>query len=189
MRHLLCGVLICFIIHSCKKDKTPPIVQPVYSSEEDNFLILKIGDTLEGVYKYYLPITTLSNDSLPLIYESCFDMMNSCSNLKFKPNPNSLINTSSNNVTFSTNEIAPSDLVLLQNPQIIDSNSFQLIGNQLNVSYSSIWLKVSNFEVVKEYRDANPNSKIGIQKIIINEYYEELGLSAPTEKFLVFLVK
>lgn len=105
------------------------------------------------------------------------------------PNPDTLFWSSSNDFKFMTNNIEENKLKILNNSITYDSAQFQFLGSQNNTNYSSIWSKVSNLEIVKTYRNSLPNSKIGISRVVINEYNEQLGVSAPVEKYFLFLVK
>ena len=189
MKHILIIFLIGFAILSCKKDKVPAPIEINYYQSNGNLLILEIDDNLEGVYEYNLASTVLNNDSLPLYFETYSDGINNYSYLKFTPNPDTLFQISSNNFTFYTTIIDKNELEILSNSIPFDYPQFQLIGNQNNMDFTSIWSKISKLDIVKTYRSSNPNSKIGINRIIINEYDEQLGISIPNEKYLIYLVK
>lgn len=189
MKLLVILFLLGLISFGCKKDKVPaPIVSNYYQSN-GNLLILKIDDNLEGIYEYNLALTSLNNDSLPLFFETYSDGLNNYSYLKFIPNPDTLFQISSNNFIFYSILIDKNELEILNNSVPFDSAQFQLIGSQNNFDYSTVWSKISKLEIVKTYRTSNPNSKIGIHRIVINEYDEQLGFSIPIEKHLIFLVK
>lgn len=189
MKHILLFLLIGFVVYSCEKDKVPaPIVANDYQSN-GNLLILKVDENLESVYEYNLASTVLYNDSLPLYYETNSDGIYNYTYWKFLPNPDTLLRLSSLNSAFFTAQINNNELEYLDNSIPFDSSQFQLIGTQNNFIYSSIWSKIAKLDIVKTYRSSNPNSKIGIHRIIINEYDEQLGFSIPNEKYLIYLAK
>lgn len=189
MKQIILIFLIGFSLLSCKKDKVDEPIQTNYYQSNGNLLVLKIGENLEGVYEYNLATTVLNNDSLPLYFETYSDGIKNFSYLKFTPNPDTLFQYSSNNFIFNTALVDKNELQNLSVSIPFDSSQFQLIGTLNNFDYSSIWSKISKLEIVKTYRNSNPNSKIGINRIVINEYDEQLGLSIPNEKYLIYLVK
>jgi hypothetical protein len=189
MKHIVVIFLIGIISFGCKKDKVPAPLEANYYQSNGNLLILKIDDNLEGVYEYNLASTVLNNDSLPLHFETFSDGINNYSYLKFTPNPDTLYKISSNNFSFFSALIDKNKLENLSNSIPFNSLQFQIIGNQNNMDFESIWSKISKLDIVKTYRSSNPNSKIGINRIIINDYDEQLGFSFPNEKYLIFLVK
>jgi hypothetical protein len=189
MKNMILIFLIGFTILGCKKDKVPIPIETAYYQSKGNLLILRIDDNFECIYEFNLASTVLNNDSLPLYYESFSDGMNNYSYLKFGPNLDTLIQNSSNNYTFYTNQIDKNELQNLGSSIPFDSIKFQAIGTQNNFTYSKIWSKISKLDIVKTYRNSNPTSKIGINSIIINEYDEQFGLSIPNEKYLIYLVK
>jgi len=189
MKHILVILLICLVSFGCKKDKLPAPKETNYYQSNGNLLTLKIGDYLEGVYEYHLASTVLNNDSLPLYFETFSDGINNNSYLKFTPNPDTLFKISSNNFTFFSALIDKNELENLSNSLPFNFSQFQLISNQNNMDFESIWSKISKLDIVKTYRSSNPNSKIGINRIVINEYDEQLGFSFPNEKYLIYLVK
>lgn len=188
MKHILILILIGLVLFSCRKDKVPAPIESSYYESNGNLLILQIDEELESVYEYSLTSTDLNNDSLPLYYETYSGLyFQSC--LKFTPNPDTLFELSSNNYTFFTPKIDITELQSSINSIPFDSTQFQLIESQNNFEYSQIWSKISNFDIVQIYRNANPTSKIGITRIVSNEYDEQLGFGVPIEKHLIFLVK
>jgi hypothetical protein len=189
MRNMILIFLIASVALACKKDKVPAPVETNYYQSNGNFLILKLDDDLDGVYEFNLPTTALNNDSLPLYFETYSDENNNYSYLKFTQNTDTLFQYTSDNLIFFTTQVDKIELQNLISPVPYDSDKFQLIGSQNNFDYSSIWSKISNLEIVKTYRNSNPNSKIGINRIVINEYNAQLGFSIPHEKHLIYLVK
>ena len=189
MKHSIYLLLIGLVVFSCNKDKVPPITQTNYYQSNGNLLILKIDDELEGIYEYNLTSIALNNDSLPLYFETYSDGIYEYRYLKFTPNPDTLIQVSSNNFTFFNALIDPDELENLSASLPFDSLQFQTIGNQNNMVFSIIWSKISKLDIVKTYRSSNPTSKIGIHRVIINEYDAQLGFNIPNEKCLIFMVK
>lgn len=189
MRYFTLLLFIGFVVVSCTKDKVPaPMVSNYYQSQ-GNLLILKIGTNLEGIYEYNLASTVLNNDSLPLCFSSYTDGINYFNYLKFTPNPDTLLQISANNFTFFTNQIDKINLQYLNSTLPFDAVQFQSLGTQNNINYAQLWSKISNLDLVKTYRNSNPNSKIGINRIVINVYDEQLGISVPNAKYLIFLAK
>jgi hypothetical protein len=131
-----------------------------------------------------LASTALINDSLPLYFETNLDGTTNESFLKFNPNPDTLLHISASNSTFFANQIHKNELQSLTDSIPFNATQFQLIGTQNNTDYSLVWSKISNLDIVKTYRNANPNSKIGINSLIINEYNTELELIIPNKKTL-----
>ena len=189
MKHSIYLLLIGLVIFSCNKDKVPPLTQTNYYQSNGNLLILKIDDELEGIYEYNLTSIALNNDSLPLYFETYSDGIYEYRYLKFTPNPDTLIQISSNNFTFFNALIDPNELENLSASLPFDSLQFQTIGNQNNMVFSTIWSKISKLDIVNTYRSSNPTSKIGIHRVIINEYDAQLGFNIPNEKYLIFMVK
>jgi hypothetical protein len=189
MKHILIFILIGLVISSCKKDKVSVPIETNYYQSNGNFLVLKIDEDLECIYEYNLASTVLNNDSLPLYFETYSDGMNNYSYLKFMPNPDTLFWNNWNDYTFLTDKIDKNQLKSLSNSIPFDSSQFQLIGSQINTDYSLIWSKISKLDIVKAYRNSNSNSKIGINRIVIKEFDEELGFSIPHVKHLIYLVK
>lgn len=181
--------LIGIVILSCKKEKIPITQTTNYYQSKGNLLIVKIDDDLESIFEYNLTSTELINDSLPLIVDSYSIGLTNYTCLRFVPNPDTLFQYSSNNFTFFTPKIDKSEFQILINPIPFDSSQFQLIGAQDDFDFSSVWAKISRLDIVKTYRNSHPDSKIGIDSFVINEYDEQLGFSTPTKKYLIFLVK
>lgn len=177
----------------CKKDKVTPTVEEDinYYQSNGNFLMLLVGESFEGAFEYNLATTQLVNDSLPIIYESVPDGsgMYNYNYWKFAPNLDTLFWTYSSSFTF-TEDVINSNILEPLNASIpFDTTQFQGIGSTTNLSYKNIWTTVSNLDIVKTYRDINPNSKIGISKQTIWLYDDQLGFSVPYQKYLVFLAK
>ena len=87
-------ILLSFIAFSCKKEKVPTTVQKSFYQSNGNFLVLKVGDELEAAYEYQLSSTSLSNDSLPLNWDSSdagIDGMTMHYFLTFDPNEDTII--------------------------------------------------------------------------------------------------
>jgi hypothetical protein len=82
------------------------------------------------------------------------------------------------NVLGSSNESIP-----------FDSTKIQWIGTPNSADLSEIWPKISALNLVKCYRNTHPSSNIGFYRTLMFIYDEQLGLSIPTEKYLVYLVK
>ncbi|AEA44568.1 hypothetical protein [Fluviicola taffensis] len=189
MRTPLFFLLIGLIFFSCKKDKIQPTISSNYYQSSGNLLILKIGDSLESVYEYNLASSELTNDSLPLYIDTNSNVVNDYTYWKFSPNPDTLLWNSSTDFSFLTSEIDKTKLQLLNYSIPFDSTKFQLLFPQSNINCSLVWSKISNLDIVKTYRNSYPNSKIGLSKVLINEYDESIGFTVPRIKFLVFLVK
>ncbi len=189
MKPFITILLTGIVSFSCKKDKVPAPIETNYYQSNGNLLILKIDDDVEGIYEYNLASTVLNNDSLPLSIETYSDGFMNYYYLKFSPNPDTLYSYTSTNFTFYTSLIDKNELQVLDSPIPFDSALFQQIGSQNNFNYSSIWSKISKLDIVKTYRNSNPTSKIGINRVVVDQYDEELGYSIPTEKYLIFLVK
>jgi hypothetical protein len=189
MKQIFILILIGTTIFSCRKDKVPAPIESNYYQSNGNFLILNIDEDLESAYEYNLASTALINDSLPLYFETNLDGTTNESFLKFNPNPDTLLHISASNSTFFANQIHKNELQSLTDSIPFNATQFHLIGTQNNTDYSLVWSKISNLDIVKTYRNANPNSKIGINSLIINEYNTELELIIPNKKHLVYLVK
>ncbi len=173
------------LLTNCKKDKVS--TPENYYQSKGNLMIFQIGDSLERAYEYNLFSIQLNNGNLPISFYS--EINNDFHYCKFLPNQDTLFSYSSNDFTFLTDTIENNNLKRLTNSMTADSIQFQIIGNQNNIDIISSWSKISNLEIVNQYRNAYPNSKIGISKIIMNQYSSELGFSIPEKKFLIFLVK
>lgn len=187
--HSVFSFVFLLLIVGCKKEKVPAPTKTNYYQSNGNLLILKIGDNLDGIYEYNLNSTVLNNDSLPLHFETYSNGINNYVYLKFTPNPDTLLQYSSNNFIFFTTQVDKIELQNLSSSIPFDSAKFQFIGTQNNSSYSSVWSKISNLEIVSTYRNSNPHSKIGINRMVINEYNPQLGFNTPHEKYLIYLVK
>ena len=48
MKQIVLIILLSFIAFSCKKEKVPTSVQKSFYQSNGNFLVLKVGDELEG---------------------------------------------------------------------------------------------------------------------------------------------
>lgn len=191
MRKNLIFLFIATTLFGCKKDKVevPTPINTNYYQSNGNLLILEIGEIFENAYEYNLSAIQLNNDSIPISIETESNQVTNFSYWKLLPNPDTLFWSSSNDFKFMTNNIEENKLKILNNSITYDSAQFQFLGSQNNTNYSSIWSKVSNLEIVKTYRNSLPNSKIGISRVVINEYNEQLGVSTPVEKYFLFLVK
>ncbi len=177
-------VLLGLTLSACKKAQ-----KTNYYQSNGNFLILKVDEKLEAAYEYNLANISLMNDSLPTTYHTFSTGTTQQTFLQFTPNPDTLLEISQSNIMFFTHPIPSENLQQLQNAIAFDSEFFQVIGNSSTINLASIWSKIAKLDIVKTYRNANPSAKMGVQKIIFNEYDSQLGFSVPNEKFLVFLVK
>jgi hypothetical protein len=173
------------LLTSCKKDKVP--TPENYYQSKGNLMIFQIGDSLERAYEYNLFSIQLNNGNLPISIYS--EINNESHYWKLLPNQDTLFSCSTNDFSFSTNAIENNSLKKLPNSLIVDSSQFQIVGNQNNIDVNDSWSKIANLEIVQQYRNSYPNSKIGISKIIMNQYNLQLGFSIPIEKFIIFLVK
>lgn len=193
MKLIFILTLSSLTLTGCKKDKVTPTVEEGinYYQSNGNFLMLLVGESFEGAFEYNLATTQLVNDSLSIIYESVPDesSMYNYTYWKFGPNLDTLFWTYSGFFTF-TEDIINNNILESLNASIqFDTTQFQSIGSLTNFSYETIWTKVSNLDIVKTYRDLNPNSKIGISKQIMWVYDDQLGFNAPSQKYLVFMAK
>lgn len=189
MKNILIFLPICFLLLSCKKDTVPEPIDTIYYESEGNLLILMVGDTFEKAYEYNLASTQLSNDSLLITYETVPAPMDSYYYWNFLPNPDTLFWSLALNYTFMAEGINNTNFKKLNSPIPYDSSKVQVIFHQGNSDYEEIWSKVSKLEIVKTYRNALPNSRIGIMRTVMGIYNEELGFAIPEEKHLLFLVK
>ena len=193
MKFIITVIILGFLIAGCKKDKVNPIetVNQNYYQSNGNFLILVVGDTLESAYEYGLSTIQFNNDSLPINYESVPDGigMYEYQYWKFQPNSDTLFWTYSNNFMFVEDEINANNLLSLNSSLTFDLNQFQIIGSTVNTNIQDLWINVSQLDIVKEYRDSSPNSKIGVSRQIVYIYDEQLGFSVPYEKHLFFIAK
>ena len=180
-------ILLGFL--ACQKDENKyPCTNSDYRSQ-GNLLILKIGDELESAYEYNLPSTDLNNDSLPLYFESYTSGASSYQLLKFAPHHNALLQFSTQVFTFFAPEIDEKKLATRYAAKSINLNSFQHIGNTQNAGVETLWAKVSKRSIVHGYLGSNPDGPIGIMRIIVNEYDEQVGFGIPKEKYLLFFTK
>lgn len=191
MKNILMLLVIGFTLFSCKKDKvkTTNSFSNHYYQSDGNLLVLMIGESVECAFEYNLGSTQLNNDSLPVNIETIFDGVNNTSYCRFIPNPDTLFWYSSNDITFMTEKINGNQLLSHNDSIPYDSTQFQLIDSQISFNYSPFWSKASKLDIVKTYRNSLPNSKIGITRLVINEFDEQLGFSLPVEKYLLFMVK
>jgi hypothetical protein len=180
------------ILIGCEKDKVPSIIEEIdYHQSNGNLLVLVVGDSFEEAFEYNLATTQLLNDSLPIIIESVPDGSGwyNYNYWKFAPNLDTIFWTHSNSITFMEDVINSNMFESLGTSVPFDTAQFQSIGSTTNVSKENTWDKVSNLEIVKLYRDSNPNSKIGVSRQVIWIYDDQLGFSIPYEKYLLFLAK
>lgn len=184
-------ILLSFIAFSCKKEKVPTSVQKSFYQSNGNFLVLKVGDELEAANEYQLSSTSLSNDSLPLHWDSSdagIDGMTMHYFLTFVPNADTIIQHVNNYFSYNAQLIDTSILEKLTSSIAYNHSDFQVIASSNNVNDATIWSKIANLDIVKTYRTSNPTAKIGIQRIVENVYDPQFGFSVPIEKHLVFLV-
>jgi len=184
MKRWLSILVTGLLLISCKKDK---VSSANYYQSKGNLMIFQIGDSLERAYEYNLFSIQLNNGNLPISFYS--EISDDIDYWKLLPNQDTLISNSTNDFTFLTDAIESNKLNKMSNSLAVDSSQFQIIGNQNNIDFVGSWSKIAHLEIVQLYRNAYPNSKIGISKIIMNQYNSELGFSIPTEKFIIFLVK
>lgn len=189
----LVKILIVLFLFSCAKDKVQPVVSEGITSyqSDGNFLILVIGDSLETIYEYDLPAIQLANDSLQISVESVpgGTGLNDTLFWKIEANNDTLFWTYSNNFNFMEEDITSDSLLFLCSTLAFNVNQFQFIHSNSNFETEDLWNKVAALEIIKEYRESSPNSKIGISRQVFFTYDEELGFSVPIEKHLMFLVK
>lgn len=191
MKHIALIILVSFFAFSCTKEKVPTSVQKSYYQSNGNFLVLKIGDELEAAYEYQLTSTSLSNDSLPLHWDSSdagIDGMTMHYFLTFVPNDDTIIQHVNNYFSYNAQFIDTSILEKLTTLIAYNHSDFQVIASSNNVNDATIWSKIANLDILKTYRTSNPTAKIGIQRIVENVYDPQFGFSVPIEKHLVFLV-
>lgn len=179
------------VLIGCNKDKVPDAAadENNFYQSAGNLLILKIGDEFEEAHEYNLSSTELINDSLNIEIESYSDGMYQYNYWKYLPNPDTLFWSYSFDFTFYNEPLEPVELLEIDKEIQLDASLFQKILTEINLDYSSIWSKVSRLDIVKTYRDASPNSNIGITRQVINEFDEELGFNVPKEIFILILVK
>lgn len=191
MKQIVLIILLSFIAFSCKKEKVPTSVQKSFYQSNGNFLVLKVGDELEAAYEYQLSSTSLSNDSLPLNWDSSdagIDGMTMHYFLTFVPNDDTIIQHVNNYFSYNAQLIDTSILEKLTSSIAYNHSDFQVIASSNNVNDATIWSKIANLDIVKTYSTSNPTAKIGIQRIVENVYDPQFGFSVPIEKHLVFLV-
>ncbi|WP_205677811.1 hypothetical protein [Brumimicrobium salinarum] len=182
--------MLGFFLFGCKKEQVPPAEQNHYQSE-GNFLLFVVGDTLEAAYEYNLSTIQVNNDTLPILFESQTDGtgMQEYRIWKMQPNDDTLFWTYESSSYFVEDEININDLLFEYAPLPYDSTQFQIISSKLNTDIEQLWTKVSRLQIVKEYRNVSPDSKIGISRQVLYSYNEELSSSVPAEKYLIFFVK
>jgi hypothetical protein len=190
MKYVL-PVILAVLILGCNKDKVPEINndEASYYQSNGNLLILLIDGDFNRAYEYNLASTELTNDSLRIQVDSESGGLSFKTYWRYLPNPDTLFWQSDNKTTFNEFSIVTSSLEKLSTTVPLDTNLFQKIVIQEDVDYSEIWSEISNLSIVKTYRDALPQSKIGITREIIYELDEDLGFSVPKEVFIVVLVK
>lgn len=173
----------------CKKEKIqePSSCNSYVSS--GNLLLLVVGETFECAYEYNLVSTPLKNDSLPISINTDQSSMFSASYWQYQPNEDTLFQSSSQQVQFYTSEIDENDLENLDYYMPYDSTQFQKINGNNNSNLSTAWNQISNLEIVKQYRNARPNSKIGIARVPFSEFNEQLGYAVMSTKNIIFLTK
>jgi len=193
MKYLLFVGLIGFSLSGCKKEKPIPLAETKmnYYESDGNFMIFVVDDSLELAYEYNLQTIQLSNDLLPLIYESVLgpNGMYNYNYWKLQPNNDTLFWTYGGNLTFLEELIDINDLETSNLPSIPESNQFQIIGGNPNINILGLWDKVSSLEIVKEYRNSSPNSKIGILSQVVLGYDDATSLSFPVMKHFIFISK
>jgi|GEM_PF-1625965 len=190
MKQVIIAVAFGCLLLSCKKDKNIVPVQKSFYESTGNLIVLKIGDSLECAYEYNMSSIALSNDSLPLFYEVDSNYVWPIKFLKFTPNPDTIIRFASDVETkFYTPLIEKNSLKV--NTQAISYNesNFQAFDAPIPPELESKWSEVSKLDIVKQYREANPTAKIGIQKVILKEIDLEHHILTSKLKFLIYLVK
>lgn len=191
MKQILLFMSLGIISFSCTKEKVPTSIQKSYYQSNGNFLVLQVGDELEEAHEYQLSTTVLSNDSLPLTWNSSvggIDGMEIQSYLKYFPNQDTIVQFVNEQLDFHSPLIDTSLLQKLTVSIPYNPSDFQVITGSNNGNAATIWSKISNLDIVKSYRTSNPIAKIGIQRIVEKVYDPQFGFSVPKEKYLVFLV-
>jgi hypothetical protein len=189
MKHFHHYLLIGLVALSCKKDKVPVNDTTNYYQSNGNFLVVKIGEKVEAVYEYNLSSIALNNDSLPLTINSFSNGFSNVHFWQFEPNLDTLFRYSETSFSFNSSPINEKQLQKLMVSLPYNSAQFQFFSNQGSSELITVWEKISNLDLVKTYRSANPNAKIGVTSVMINEFNDEFGFSMPVEKHLVLLVK
>lgn len=160
MKNTLLFMFIGFTLLGCKKEEIQHPTSRSFYQSQGNLLLLQVGETFECAYEYNLVSTELNNDSLPINLEVDLTGMFDYNYWIFSPNSDTLISNSSVGVSFPTNTINENDLESLSFSIPFDSTQFQLIGNKYNSEFEPVWEKVSKLEIVKNYRNSQPNSKL-----------------------------
>lgn len=181
-------LLILLALSACTKDKVPIPEAPSYYQSKGNFLILQVSDTLEGIYEYNLPVTTLQNDSLPLVWSHFDDGIQVTSHLQFSPNVDTLLRIIDKNFSFSSPFVNAKSLKVCAGAEVPNLSDFQFLGGPIQINPQQIWTQIALLDIVQKYRASKPNAKIAICRIVNYIYNSEFGLSLPQEKFLIFIV-
>jgi hypothetical protein len=181
-------LLLFLLVAACQKDKLPTNSQSPYYQSKGNFLILQVSDTLEGIYEYNLPVTTLQNDSLPLVWSHFDDGIQVTSHLQFSPNVDTLLRIIDKNFSFSSPFVNAKSLKVCAGAEVPNLSDFQFLGGPIQINPQQIWTQIALLDIVQKYRASKPNAKIAICRIVNYIYNSEFGLSLPQEKFLIFIV-
>ncbi|MCX8485736.1 MAG: hypothetical protein ORN53_00885, partial [Crocinitomicaceae bacterium] len=137
MKQICLIIILSFIAFSCKKEKVPTSVQKSFYQSNGNFLVLKVGDELEAAYEYQLSSTSLSNDSLPLNWDSSdagIDGMTMHYFLTFVPNEDTIIQHVNNYFSYNAQLIDTSILEKLTSSIAYNHSDFQVIASSNNVN-------------------------------------------------------
>ncbi len=189
MKNLPILLLLSLLIFSCTKEKVPTSAIPNEYKSTGNFLILQVGTELDAVYEYQLANTELQQCNLPIYHLTMNDGIENYKAWKFIPNDLVLFEQNMNKLTYNATKIEPNVLGSSNESIPFDSTKIQWIGTPSSADLSEIWSKISALNLVKYYRNAQPNSNIGFYRTLMNVYDQQLGFSIPTEKYLVYLVK
>jgi hypothetical protein len=153
-----------------------------------------MGDQLEGIAEFYLSEPSLLNDSLPV--HSFVDNPNINSPVIISLHTTNLDTLftvpdyNSNEIAYREDFIPRAELEKTTFSMAYPFGLFQI--NHVSLDFSVIeplWSECSHYKIVQQYRSANPNSKIGLHRIVLNEYDEEVGFAIPKYKYFFFLAK
>ena len=189
MKNLSILLFLSLLFFSCTKEKVPTSAIPNEYQSKGNFLILQVGTEFDAAYEYQLATTELTQNNLPLYHLTMNDGFENYIAWKFIPNDLVLFEQKMSKLTYNATKIEPNVLGSSNESIPFDSTKIQWIGNPSSADLSEIWSKISALNLVKCYRNTHPNSNIGFYRTLMNVYDEQLGLSIPTEKYLVYLVK
>lgn len=191
--HYLLFFSLAFVL-SCKKQVIESRSELTHYQPKGNFLVIQMGDKLEGIAEFYLAEPSLPNDSLPV------------HSFVYNPTTNSPVIISlhttnldtlftvqgynSNSILYREDFIPRAELEKTTFSMAYPFGQFQI--NHLSLDFSVIdplWHECSHYKIVQQYRSANPNTKIGLHRIVLDVYDEEVGFSIPKYKYFFFLAK